>query len=97
MEITLNVPVIAGCEVRDCAYNTDNTCHAKAITVGDGVSPSCDTMVRHDMEPNEMNIAGVAACKVRDCVFNNDLECDAAHVFVGRHGDGAVCVTYTAL
>ena len=32
MRITLDMPSVTTCEARQCAYNVEATCHAKAIT-----------------------------------------------------------------
>nr|WP_245651840.1 DUF1540 domain-containing protein [Streptosporangium amethystogenes] len=37
------MPVVNACEVDACAYNTDRSCHALAITVGDVRHAHCDT------------------------------------------------------
>ncbi len=38
------MPKVSECSVDSCAYNTQKSCHAIAITVGDpGGDPACDT------------------------------------------------------
>jgi len=52
----------------ECAYNHDKVCQARAITVGDGINPGCDTFLegsQHAM-PN-MDSAGIGACKITGC------------------------------
>lgn len=34
-ELNLEMPLVARCDIQICAYNTDKTFHAKAITVGE--------------------------------------------------------------
>ena len=54
-----------------CAYNVDETCHARAITVGDGLHAACDTFFVSDLHTRgTSNNAGVGACKVTDCRYN---------------------------
>lgn len=91
--------VVRNCAVTHCAYNNANTCHAKAITVGDGQCPGCDTFL--DM-PNpaahttqEGCKAGVGACKVNSCQFNTDYACTADSITVALPGKRALCATYT--
>jgi hypothetical protein len=42
---TIEMPDVDGCDATECAYNMKGDCHARAITVGDGVHPGCDTRV----------------------------------------------------
>ena len=97
MKITLDLPLVDACSVGNCAYNVKDRCHAKAITIGDGVHPGCDTSFlkssRHAKDTSI--IAGVGACKVLDCSYNNDLECSASSINVGMEGDSINCLTYT--
>ena len=46
----MEMPKVRKCEVADCAYNMDSTCHAMAITVGDGMRPRCDTFCQSVMK-----------------------------------------------
>ena len=43
MHITVELPAVSGCSATECAYNVDRNCHARAITIGDGLHPGCDT------------------------------------------------------
>ena len=95
MKLTIQMAPIERCEATGCAYNVNQSCHARAITVGGGTHPACDTYVpsgRHVAVHSEP--AGVGACKVEDCRYNHDLECDAPSIAVGRHGQHADCTTY---
>jgi hypothetical protein len=98
MTITIEMPPVQSCSVTDCAYNVDSDCHAKAITIGDGVHPGCDTYIngagKHPVSGS--SFAGVGACKVSSCVHNQDLECAATGIEVGIRNDMADCLTYTA-
>ena len=40
----MNIPIIVECDAKECAYNAKKQCHAAAITVGDGMTPHCDTL-----------------------------------------------------
>lgn len=94
MKFVLEMPQVSACAVRRCAYNAEGRCHAKAITVGDGVHPGCDTFVRTDHHTHEPSIAGVGACKVEACRHNRDLECAARRIRVEHDAGGARCATY---
>ena len=97
MKITIDIPLVEECSINDCAYNVSNKCHAKAITIGDGVHPGCDTsFLQQSKHARDTNIiAGVGACKVTGCAFNSDLECSADSINVGMAGGGSInCLTY---
>jgi hypothetical protein len=92
---TFEMNIINNCEVTECAYNVDTTCNARAITVGDGDTPHCDTFYNHGNHVHGHNEAGVGACKVSKCKYNKDLECTADSIKVGHKGPGAECLTFT--
>jgi hypothetical protein len=98
MKMTIEMPQIKGCAIVDCAYNLDKECHARAITIGDGVHPGCDTAYfnqgHHVKESNR--VAGVGACKVSGCTHNVDLECSASNISVGFRNQHVNCLTYSA-
>lgn len=94
MKFIIEMPVVASCAVRQCAYNTDGDCHAKAITIGDGVHPGCDTYMRSRRHSQAQVNAGVGACKVLQCRYNDDFGCTATEIRVDRRGGIPVCVTY---
>lgn len=98
MKITIEMPYVEECKVNDCAYNVKDKCHARAITIGNGVTPGCDTSLlgvsRHARE--EQHYAGVGACKVTKCTFNQDYECSAESISVGFSGKQINCLTFEA-
>jgi hypothetical protein len=94
MKITIEMPLVAECSVAECAYNVNKSCHARAITVGNGANPGCDTYMGSAGHTNFPQQAGVGACKVRGCNFNKDLECMADSIKVGFHGTMVHCLTY---
>jgi hypothetical protein len=94
MKFVIDMPDVASCAVRQCAYNQEGTCHAKAITIGDGTHPGCDTFMRSRRHTTEPPQAGVGACKVEACRHNRDLECSASAIRVDRRGGNPCCVTY---
>lgn len=94
MKLTVLVPAVNGCSVQRCGYNADGGCHARAITVGDGVHPKCDTYVEVTEHTSARSKAGVGACKVSGCRHNRDLECEAPFIQVTSHGDHADCSTF---
>ena len=95
--MTIDMPIVTECQIDDCAYNVENRCHARAITIGDGVHPGCDTFLNADNHTKEtQRLAGVGACKVSICTFNNDFECIADSINVGQTSNGVQCMTFTA-
>lgn len=96
-QLTIDMPTVAVCSAAECAYNAGNACHARAITVGDGVHPGCDTFLA--AEPHARNRerhAGVGACKLPSCRHNDDYECTAEQIEVGRQPGHAVsCLRFT--
>jgi len=95
MVITVSMPLIRECDVSQCIYNLNAACHAKAITVGDGVMPGCDTFMKGSAHVKNSTIhAGVGACKVSICSFNTDFECFAEGISVAGQGEMIHCMTY---
>jgi hypothetical protein len=94
--INIEMPAVEGCSANDCAFNLDGDCHAKAVTVGDGIHPGCDTCFdsSRGRTADGSGIAGVGACKVAGCQHNPDLECMAQNIQVSAEGDAACCMTY---
>ena len=83
------------CEANDCAYNRDSQCHAKAITIGDGVNPKCDTFCMAARKGGDAaTMAGVGACKVSICAYNSNLECLAPKITVGYSEQEPDCLTF---
>lgn len=99
--LTVTMPLVSACKVEECAYNACGRCHAKAITVGDGARPACDTYFCLSTPSaqhihNQRIIAGVGACKVRSCQHNLDYECMADGIAVGYDNEAIRCLTYLA-
>lgn len=95
-KMTVEMPEIGTCLVTQCAYNSNQNCHAKAITIGDDRVPACDTFfagVAHTKATTR--IAGVGACKVTGCRYNQDMECSADSIAVGSAGNQIHCLTYS--
>ncbi len=91
----LEMPQVTKCDAVACAYNTGNTCHAKAITIGDFIFPDCDTYLPVDGHAELITpLAGVGACKVKNCKFNRDYECTTESIQVGRIEKTIRCMTY---
>lgn len=90
------MPIIDECEVTGCAYNLERSCQARAITVGDGIHPACDTYYSRDRHVvNRHPGSGVAACHVEACVHNQDLECQADRIHIASHDGHADCATFS--
>jgi len=95
MKMTFSMPVVSGCKVSECAYNLDEMCNARAITIGDGVNPGCDTFFSNSTHTQEHNdVTGVGACKVMSCAHNQNFECGAEGITVGRNKSGVCCLSY---
>ncbi|MGL6159666.1 MULTISPECIES: DUF1540 domain-containing protein [unclassified Microbulbifer] len=92
MIIATDMPEVTQCAVTQCAYNAGAACHARAITVGEGDEPDCDTFFGNSHHTKSARTAGVGACKMTDCVHNDDLECSADGIKVGPSIN---CLTYT--
>jgi hypothetical protein len=91
----VDMPVVDNCTADACAYNRDNSCHALAITVGDGGGAHCDTFFGISRKGGVASVTGgVGACKMADCTHNVDLECRAPAISVGAQRDTADCLTY---
>jgi hypothetical protein len=92
----MDMPKVERCRVSECCYNTDEMCHALAITVGGGGDhPACDTYCDYRVKGGDQTvIAGIGACKVSECVYNQSLECTAPGITVGRGPDEADCLTF---
>lgn len=97
MEMTIEMPQVSACSATECAYNVNDQCHARAITVGDGTHPGCDTFIGSDRHTRDsQRTAGVGACKVTGCSHNDDFECMADSIDVGIRGGSVDCLTYHA-
>jgi hypothetical protein len=95
MRITTEMPGVQTCEMTSCAYNAGQSCHARAITVGGGIHPACDTFFASDRHARDIShTAGVGACKIVGCRYNSDLECSAEAIRVSMHDNHADCMTY---
>lgn len=92
-KVTLEMPVIERCSVSKCVFNQDESCNARAITVGDGHSPLCDTYFTASRHAKRNPASGVGACKVVDCRFNQDYECLADNIIVGPLNELPKCRT----
>jgi hypothetical protein len=94
----MKMPKVMGCSVDSCAYNTEKSCHAMAITVGEPAGdPCCDTFFAAEKHGGVMDMtAGVGACKLANCKFNKDYECSAASISVGMQQGQPDCMTFEA-
>lgn len=95
-KLNIEMPIVKSCDVNNCGYNSGNQCHAKAITIGDGSNPGCDTFMNSNTHTKEKKrLAGVGACKVSNCRFNQDFECAAEDITVGFVEGRINCETYS--
>lgn len=94
-KLTIEMPLVSSCGASQCGYNVNQSCHAKAITVGDYLNPGCDTFLDANRHSTEIKrIAGVGACKIANCRFNDDFECTAEKIVVGQAKQKINCLTY---
>ena len=94
MKITLEMPRVGACKVSECAYNRDQACHARAITIGDTSVPKCDTFFASGDHCKARDVAGVGSCKVSGCMHNEDFECSAENIRVDHSGSDVLCMTF---
>lgn len=95
MKLLVLMPEVRECVVSDCAFNATLRCHARAITVGDGAHPACDTYhPAPEQHVSSRMRAGFGACKVDSCEHNEGLVCRARSVRVAYHQGHADCMTY---
>jgi hypothetical protein len=95
IQIAIEMPPVGQCSVTECAYNAANCCHARAITIGDGVHAGCDTFLGNEQHAKAtQRTAGVGACKVSACRHNDDYECVADKITVGHGSSGVCCLTF---
>ena len=93
----VEMPKVIECLMDECAYNADKECHARAITVGGGACPMCDTAMKSVKKGGVIDMIGsVGACKVENCRFNDSLECSAVGISVMLHDQHAECGTFKA-
>ena len=96
MKISVTMPVVRACTAEGCAYNKEEHCHARAITVGGLNDHHCDTLFNSSSDINRNEAAGVGACKVNVCRFNDGCECQAASIEIGYSNFEADCETFLA-
>lgn len=92
---TLEMPRVSECTVAGCSYNTDEACHAFAVTIDD--HSACGTFIPLDVKGGLPRVnSQVGACQRANCVHNQDLECVAESVKMGPSGDTAECLSFQA-
>ena len=96
-KICIEMPVVSACSATECAYNHDQACHARAITIGNGVHAGCDTFCQSTQHAKTgAGAAGIGACKMTGCSFNEGLECMAQSIQIGRVQNQVNCMTFSA-
>jgi hypothetical protein len=96
MKLFVLMPDVRECVVTDCAFNQGRACHARAVTIGDGIHPACDTYHPNvEKRASARTRAGIGACKVDRCEWNEDLACHARSVRDAHHQGHADCVTFS--
>lgn len=97
MKVTMEMPAVQACGVEECVFNQEKNCMSKAITVGDGILPECDTYFVANRHARESHRAGVGACKVSGCRFNRDYACQADAIIIGHISNKAHCKTFSPI
>ncbi len=96
-KICIQMPVVSECAATECAYNFNKNCQARAITVGDGTHPGCDTFfMGSGKAKGSGQIAGIGACKISSCKFNEGFECMTESISVCHVQNKVSCTTYSA-
>lgn len=72
--------IVKTCEVVCCSFNNHNSCHALAVTIGDGIHPKCDTFVQEGSDGGRETSTRVGACKVASCFHNKKLICQTGFI-----------------
>ncbi len=90
---TIEMPEVSRCDASVCAYNSENGCRARAVTIGDGAFPGCDTFLGSG-RVSATESAGVGACKVAGCKFNAEFSCKADAIIVATASAPPACQTY---
>lgn len=92
---TINMADVGGCDASACAYNAEKGCYARAVTIGDGVFPACDTFLGQSAHIGRgEQVAGVGACKIAGCKFNANFECQADAIVIATAGAPPACQTF---
>ena len=95
MTTAQDMPQVQQCSASTCSYNSDDSCHAGAITIS-GDHAHCGTFVEISFRGGSGGNGLVGACHRADCRFNEKLECTASSVNIGAGADAADCLTYEA-
>lgn len=96
-KICIQMPIVSECAATECAYNINKSCQARAITVGDGIHPGCDTfLMGSGKAKGSGQTAGIGACKITGCKFNEGLECMTDSISVCHVRGKVSCTTYSA-
>ncbi|MFB9378442.1 DUF1540 domain-containing protein [Kineococcus gynurae] len=95
--VNLELTPIHQCSVSGCTFNSDVSCHAPAITVGDHGANHCGTFLGLPTKHGSAAKPVVGACQLADCSHNTDLTCTASAVEMGTSASGETeCLTYSA-
>jgi hypothetical protein len=76
------------------ASHNDSNCHARAITLGNGLYPGRDTY--QDDSPGHPRLqatAGTGACKLSGWLHNSDFACTADGIDLAARGETAACMS----
>jgi hypothetical protein len=95
-KVIIEMPLVSECLASQCAYNVNQNCHARAITVGDtSKHAACDTFMNESHHIHDTKrVAGIGACKATSCKFNDDFECMTETIRIGMVMNEANCMTF---
>jgi len=88
---------VNACNVSDCVYNSNSSCHALAITIDDPTPATCSTYKKAENGESggaEAQIANIGACKAAGCMHNENLMCTAGEVTIGVKDGKVSCLSY---
>ncbi|MHC4075271.1 MAG: DUF1540 domain-containing protein [Planctomycetota bacterium] len=91
---------VVECRIRDCAYNLDNLCHARAVTIGDISGAKCGTYCSFMLAVQRIDTgstAMVGACKMGGCAYNAELNCHAEEIVIDYRQDQPECLIYESI
>lgn len=95
IEKRIEMAEVAECTIPECVYNRGSRCSARAITVGNGEHPECQTFYSGNHHaPKGGEHAGVGACTVAECRHNDGYNCDADRVYVGYQDNEVACLSF---
>ena len=92
------MPLVSMCDVEECAFNRNQTCHALVITIDDERTRCavCGIYVKTNRKAEVMDATGrVGVCNAQGCIYNSGFECTAYYISIGLHEGHADCKKFS--